>query len=167
MRIPAIRKWPCWIMVVAFAGLSVLSGCGGGGSKPLVMGSVKGKVTLDGKALPAGCKITFIHKEKSFPATGDIGSDGSYTLLFNGKPAVPVGTYDVTIVPPHEEAGPAADPSNPEAYKKMMMGGALAKAPLNQEAVPRKYQVASSSKLTCTVIEGQETVFDLDMKSGG
>ncbi len=147
--------------------LLALVGCG---SKKEVFatGSVKGKVTFNGSALPAGCTIIFKHQEKSFPATGQIGSDGSYTAQFNGKPQIPVGTYDVTIAPPQDTAGPAPDPSNPEAYKAVMMGGeGAARLPVNREVFPAKYQDAAKSLLTCTVVEGQEIVFDVDMKSGG
>ncbi|MHB8863368.1 MAG: hypothetical protein ACYC6N_13245 [Pirellulaceae bacterium] len=109
-----------------------------------------------------------MHQEKFFPATGEIGNDGSYTLLFNGKPAVPEGTYDVSIVPPSDAATAVADPSNPEAYKAMMMGGApLKKGPLNKETIPHKYQDAAQSGLTCTVMEDQEAVFDVELKSAG
>lgn len=169
MWFPAIRigkVGKCLIVATVVACLLVFSGCGSK-SKALATGSVKGKVTLDGKTLPAGCKITFMHKEKSFPATGDIGSDGSYTLLFNGKPAVPVGTYDVTIVPPKSEAGPAPDSSNPEAYKAVMMGGGTVNLPQNRVFFPAKYQNAAQSLLSCTVVEGQEAVFDVDLKNGG
>ncbi|MHB8972287.1 MAG: carboxypeptidase-like regulatory domain-containing protein [Pirellulaceae bacterium] len=164
MRFLAIRGGKC-LIVAAIVVCLAFSGCSK--KEVLATGSVKGKVTLDGKPLPAGCKITFMHQEKSFPATGDLGSDGSYSLAFNGKPAVPVGTYDITVVPPKEEAGPAPDPSNPDAYKAMMMGGAPSKSPRNKTVVPAKYLNAAESGLTCTVVEGQETVFDVDLKSGG
>ena len=43
--------------------------------------------------------------------------------MFNGKPEIPVGTYDVTVAPPQDPAGPPPGPSDPEAYKAVMMGG--------------------------------------------
>jgi len=164
MWFPAIRIGKCLIVLTVCACLA-FSGCSK--KEVLATGSVKGKVTLDGKPLPAGCKITFTHQEKSFPATGDIGGDGSYTLAFNGKPAIPVGTYDVTIVPPKDEAAPVAGPSDPEAYKSMMMGGPAKKLPQIKVIFPVKYRNAAESSLNCTVVEGQEAVYDVDMKSGG
>ncbi|MHB0955220.1 MAG: PAAR domain-containing protein [Pirellulaceae bacterium] len=110
----------------------------------------------------------FLHQEQSFPASGEIGNDGSYTLLFNGKPAVPVGTYDISVIPPPAQTGPVANPSDPEAYKSMMMGGEPKKKSVARtETIPHKYRDAAQSGLTCTVMEGQETVFDVDLKSAG
>ncbi len=141
-----------------------LFGCGG--PQRVATGGVKGKVTYGENPLPAGCKIVFMHQEKSIPATADVGADGSYTLLFNGKPAVPVGTYKVSITPPpSKEAETPPDPSNPEAYKKYMMGGgAKPKATDTKPPFPKKYQSPETSGVTCTVIEGQETTFDVPMK---
>ncbi len=122
-------------------------------------------MTYKGNAPPAGSKILFMHQEKSFPATADIGADGSYTLLFNGKPAIPVGTYKVSVTPPPaKDAGPPPNPSNPEAYKKYMMGEAKAPAADPSTAFPKKYQSGETSGLTCTVVENQETTFDVEMK---
>lgn len=145
MWFPAIRIGKCLIAVILVAGLLVPSGCGGSksGMEQLAKGSVKGKVTLDGSPLPAGCKASFIHRDKSFPATAEIGSDGSYTLLFNGKPAIPIGTWEVAILPPKEDADTAPDPSDPEAYKAVMMNKGPVRKPVIKIVVPAKYLVHS------------------------
>jgi hypothetical protein len=109
----------------------------------------------------------FTHKEKSYPAQGEIGSDGSYTLMFNGKPEIPTGSYEVTIVPPQSSQGPVADPANPESYKTFMQSRPDQQKPVAAAVVPPKYLSATTSGLTCTVLEGQETVFDVKMVSGG
>ncbi len=168
MWVSAIRMMRCLVISTLLIGLTVLPGCGKKNALgPLVMGSVKGTVTLDGKAPPAGTQITFTHKERAFPAVAEIGSDGSYTLTFNQKPQVPVGTYDVAVVP-SPSSGTNVDPSDHEAYKAMMTGGQVgAKTPLNPTTIPAKYRSAATSGLTCTVLEGQETVFDVKMVSGG
>ncbi len=164
----AIRVWMRLIVLAVVPCLLAFAGCGDKGPGSMATGKVKGKVTFNGKTLPSGCKITFTHQEKSFPASGDIGADGSYTVMFNGKPDVPVGTYDVTVAPPPTQQAVTPSPSDPEAYKAVMMGGgAGAKVTANQEVFPAKYQNAQLSQQTCTVLEGQEAVFDLDMKSGG
>jgi hypothetical protein len=168
MWFPAIRVGKCLIAAILVAGLLMASGCTkkSAGLGPLTMGSVKGKVTIDGSTLPAGCTVSFIHKEKSFPAKADIAADGTYTLLFNGRPQIPTGTWEVAVLPPKAESGPAADPSNPEAYKAMMMSKGPISGPATKIIVPAKYLDAAKSGLTCTVIEGQETVFDIPLKSG-
>jgi len=169
MWFPASRVWKCLIAAILVAGLLVPAGCKkkSSGLGPLTMGSVKGKVTLDGGTLPSGCTVSFMHNEKSFPASADIGADGTYTLLFNGKPEIPTGTWDVAVLPPKEETGPVADPSNPEAYKAVMIKTGPMTVPSNKIVVPAKYTNAAKSGLTCTVIEGQETVYDIALKSGG
>lgn len=168
MWFPAIRIGKCLIAAFLVVGLLAPSGCGGSksGMEQLTMGSVKGKVTLDRGTLPSGCKVSFMHTEKSFPAMAEIGSDGSYTLLFNGKPAVPTGTYEVAIVPPPDETGPAPDPSNPEAYKAVMMNKGPTNMPTSKSAIPGRYRDALRSGLKCTVLEGQETVYDIALTSG-
>jgi hypothetical protein len=163
----AIRVGKCLIAALLVASLLVPLGCNKKSGLPqMTMGSVKGKVTIDGGTLPAGCTVSFIHNEKSFPAKADIAADGTYTLLFNGKPQIPTGTWEVAVLPPKAESGPAADPSNPEAYKAMMMSKGPMTGPATKIIVPAKYIDAAKSGLTCTVIEGQETVFDIPMTSG-
>ena len=70
-RLVVLALGPCLFMV---------SGCGD--SKPASgpTGSVSGKVTLNGKPLPAGCSVAFTHQEKSIPARGTIGADGAYSI---------------------------------------------------------------------------------------
>ena len=146
--------------------LPILIGCTGS-SKPLGKPvPVKGKVTYNGKPAPAGCIITFIHSERNFPASAEIAADGSYTLLFNGKPEVPVGTYKVTVTSPAAAtAEAAADPSNPEAYKAMMMKQGISKGSgqANVATIPKKYATPETSGVTFTVVEEPAT-YDVDMK---
>jgi hypothetical protein len=73
----------------------------------------------------------------------------------------------LTIVPPQSSQGPVADPSNPEAYKAFMSSRPDQQKPVATAVVPPKYLSATTSGLTCTVLEGQETVFDVKMVSGG
>jgi len=146
--------------------LPIAIGCPG--PKPLGKPvPVKGKITYQGKPAPAGCVITFIHSERNFPASAEIAADGSYTLLFNGKPEVPVGTYKVSVTPPAAAAAQAAsaDPSNPEAYKAMMMKQGISKGDEQAEVVtiPTKYATPETSGVTFTVVE-EPTSYDLDMK---
>jgi hypothetical protein len=159
-----------WLVVLALGlGLSVVAGCGGGSKSRGPTAPVKGKVTYNGKALPAGCTIMFVHQKEGFPASAPIGADGGYTLMFNGKPAVPLGTYKVAVVPPASAAasGPPPDPSNPEAYKAFMMGGKPKPTAVSKQdgaaAFPKKFQAPETTTLTMTVVEGQGA-YDVDLK---
>jgi hypothetical protein len=144
-------------------GLSMLVGCTDSTRSFGKLVPVKGTVTYNGKPVPAGCAITFIHSERGFPASAPIAADGTYTLLFNGKPEVPVGTYKVSVTSP--AAGVAADPSSPDAYKAMMMKTPISKGggPAKAATIPPKYATPETSGVTFSVVEGQAT-YDLDMK---
>jgi len=141
-----------------------LAGCQGD-SSPFkgAKGTVKGKVTYKGNPVPAGCSIVFMHQQKSLPATGSTGADGSYSLVMGGKPEILAGEYKVSISPPTKST-PAADPSNPEAYKAFMMGKG-AKPAEEKPPFPKKYQIAETSGLTFTVKEGPNPI-DIDLKDG-
>ena len=165
MRCPTGLLVRSGFFVALSIALPILIGCTGCTSskslgKPV---PVKGKVTYNGKPAPAGCIITFFHSERNFPASAQIAADGTYTLLFNGKPEVPVGDYKVSVTsPPAAEA--AADPSNPEVYKAMMMGQGISKGGGQKAAtIPKKYATPETSGLTFTVVE-EPTTYDVDMK---
>ena len=163
MRYFTTSIWKCLVVLALSPCLLALVGCDSSGSAGRT-GAVKGKVTYNAQALPAGCTIVFVHEEKAIPASTAIAADGSYTLLMNGKPEIPVGTYKISVSPPAKDAAAAADPSNPEAYKAVMMGKKA--APGEQKGpFPQKYLSAETSKLTFTVKEGSNT-YDLDMKDG-
>ena len=145
--------------------LPILIGCNGSASKPLDKPvPVKGKVTYNGKLVPAGCIITFFHSENNFPASARIGADGTYTLLFNGKPEVPVGNYKVAVTSSVAEVA-AVNPSNQEAYKAVMMNSGISKGDGQAKVatIPKKYATPEGSGVTFSVIEGQ-TTYDLDLK---
>jgi hypothetical protein len=80
----------------------LLAGCGAGGgliSSPAY--PVKGQVLLsNGKPLTSG-KVIFLPKEeKGMPATGEIGSDGTFALkTADNRDGAPAGVYKVRIEP--------------------------------------------------------------------
>lgn len=152
------------IVVALSLALPILNGCTGSTpplGKPV---PVKGKVTYNGNPAPAGCIITFIHAERNVPASASIAADGTYTLLFNGKPEVPEGIYKVSVTLPAAETA-SVDPSNPEAYKAMMMkpGISTGAGPAKVPTIPKKYASPEGSGVTFTVTEKQ-AAYDLEMK---
>ncbi len=140
---------------------------GAGGAEPsgvMITATADHRIELNGKPVPAGCTVVFIHQEKTVPASGAVGADGSYSAS-----QVLAGANKVSISPPAKaSAAAAADPSNPEAYKAMMMakGTAGAKGGTEEKPpFPAKYQSPETSGLTFTVKEGPNT-FDIDLKDG-
>jgi hypothetical protein len=85
-----------------FAILPVLAlllptGCDSAGS----LQKVSGKVTVDGAPLTTGTVRFVPDKEKgnktTTEPTGQIGADGTYSLMTDGKSGAPAGWYKVTI----------------------------------------------------------------------
>jgi hypothetical protein len=80
-------------------GLLALTGCGGNtrATGPLV--PVKGKVTLGGKPLVGGA-VTFVPAEGAGSGpmpTGDIDSQGLYSLRTGAQEGAPVGKYRAIV----------------------------------------------------------------------
>jgi len=85
------------VAAVLLGCLTLAVGCSSG---PKLV-TVSGKVTAGKVPLTSGA-ITFVpdeskgNKAKVSP-TGQINSDGTYSLMTNGKPGAPVGHYKVTV----------------------------------------------------------------------
>jgi hypothetical protein len=153
--------------LVAFAlgsSLTALAGCGDSSVPAGPTGTVAGKVTCNGKPVPAGCTVMFVHQEKSLPASGLTAADGSYTLLARGQPKVSAGAHKISVSPPVQDAAAGVSSADPEAYKAVMTGKKA--APAEQKGpFPKKYLSADTSGLTFTVKEGSNTC-DLDLNEG-
>lgn len=164
---------PHWIRLSLLAALlTIASGCWSGSARKVVIGKVSGKVTLDGEPVKAGSVLTFIPKS----AGAEIGSalirDGGIYVATSGEfPGIPVGEYRVVVLPPR------MDPKEEEELAKknfqITMNALvtankkeLAKVEYPQDAiVPKKYWTESTSELTCTVAEGENTAdFELSSK---
>lgn len=131
-------------MTVALASLTLaLAGCGGGTSRTA---PVKGKVTYKNKPVPNGT-ITFIPVGYGTSATGELGSDGSYTLTTfkSGDGAIP-GKHKVIIVAMQDMSARLPEERNP----------------LPPPIVPSKYTSIATTDLEVEVKEGDNTHnFDL------
>jgi hypothetical protein len=95
---------------------------------------VKGKVTVNGKALTAGSVVYWPDEGKGnkseFTPNGQIGADGSYELNTKGKPGAPPGAYKVTV-----NAQTVVDSTKPETAKPLVsdLYTTKAKTPLLKE----------------------------------
>lgn len=101
-----------------------LTGCGNNaGLQP-----VKGKVAYkDGKPVEGG-SITFNNSQKQISASGDIATDGTFTLSFGTNKGAPAGTYSVTVTGNSEYGQPATvaniygDPSRTPLKQEIVDG---------------------------------------------
>lgn len=142
------------ISALIFAILS-FAGCTGGSRLPDGdTGTVKGKVTSNGKPVPDGTSIVFLHKDKGLTASSAIATDGTYSLRMRRGDAILVGDYQIGVTPPTTEMTAA------EADAAI-----TGEAPAAKEwpEIPKKYQNPETSEVTFTVKAGENT-FDLDMK---
>jgi hypothetical protein len=123
--------------------LPLAGGCGQSDSVgKLNLNPVKGTVLqADGKPLSTG-RVAFVLPEKGFEFSGDIQSDGSYTLGTPETPGAVEGTYKVRIDPESSKSSPAK-------------GRQPKKANL---PFAEKYADETTSGLTATVKPGDNTI---------
>jgi len=132
------------IAALTLSGLS-LTGCGRQGD---VLGKIHGKVTFQGKALCEG-QIKFKNPQKGIYMTANLGPDGSYAVEMAQGSGLPLGTYLVSIGPPHYLIPPGRGVDPPPTPKTF-------------PNIPKKYRRGETSGLTVTVKEGDNR-FDVDL----
>ncbi len=140
--------------LVLCAGISLLQGCGKGGLEGPT-GTVSGTVTIGGKPL-SDASITFFGESNGDTATAVLGSDGAYSLKYEGGFSVPAGDYRVAVIagpPPGEKAPDPAD------LMKTMKPQGLGKSP-----IPPKYRDPKTSALVAVVKEGSNPNISFDLK---
>jgi hypothetical protein len=150
-----------WINLAALltllSTLTVFPGCGGSNLPPGETGTVRGKVTYNGKPVPAGCAVIFMRDEDGLMGTGVVDANGEYLLRMRDGLKIVVGVYRVAVTPPN----PAANLDQDE----IMRLGEQGKLPDTStiKEVPTKYRSPEESNLICDVQPGANT-FDIDMK---
>lgn len=148
------------VISFSFFGALVLvaAGCGKSGEK---LHPVKGKVTLKNEPLKAGMVTYFPDAAKGNKSTtnpsGQIQSDGSYTLSTGERSGAPAGWYKVvvTTTTPGMGGGTMPDPNNPTL------------TPLNPAGqgpqINSKYSSSSSTDLTKEVPNASAGAYDLQV----
>lgn len=140
-------NWHYWVCCIGF--FLSLAGCGGGNG--LETAPVVGKVLINGQPLAFG-SISFRPKAGS-PATGQIQSDGSFTLTTykSGDGAI-IGPHDVLVIATESDAG-SVSPSQPG--EEVVMG---------KSTIPQKYTSFSTSGLTAEVVADKKNEFTFELK---
>jgi hypothetical protein len=146
----------CFILLLAFT-----AGCFH--KNPSAPGSISGKVTYGGKAVPAG-NIAFHHPDKgTYRSTLD--SDGTYSIT-----DVPTGEMVVTVetesVNPSKKKATYGGDKSSKMYQERLAaekGTAAARTPPQTYLkIPAKYANTKTSPLTMTVVAGRQVkAFDL------
>lgn len=123
------------------------------------MGSITGKLTMDGAVQPAGTKVLFMHPSSGHAGFGLTDDSGNYRIEWRKEgrtfDGLPVGHYQGMIVP--------ADSVDVEELSadEMLDGGAPSAKATN--TIPAKYMRAATSGLEFDIAEG-ENVIDIDLK---
>jgi hypothetical protein len=125
-------------------------------------GTVSGKVTHNGKAVPAGCLVSFV-SEKGVAALGTVDANGRYQLMFAGKPDVPALQYNISLTFP----GVAGPEMTDEDERKFMAADPATIAKFSQKAqrapIPKKYADEFQSGLSFQIKAGAN-IFDIDLQ---
>jgi hypothetical protein len=158
------------LSTIAILIVSGLAGCGDseeGGNVKLV--KVTGTITDNGKPLE-GVLVSFVPAagNPSFvPATGESGSDGSYTLYSKNRTGVAPGKYKVTVAP--AKSAPEAtsegdilknDPSKLEFEKKA--ASTNRRGPAKKAAPPAPTD--GRSEFEAEVKDGDGQILNFDTK---
>jgi hypothetical protein len=118
-----------------------------------LLGTVHGRVTLQGKPVAAGT-ITFDNSAEGVALSASIGPDGSYRMKSYEGDGLPVGKYRVTILPQpfvvHHRT--PFDPPPPAPA-----------TPTELADIPQKYRDADTTSLTAAVAPGENGPFDFNL----
>lgn len=146
-----------WFAVAASLTCLILIGCGGED-----VGSVTGKVTMDGQPLPNAI-VTFVPEGGGRTGTGKTDANGEYKLVFAGGEGATIGKNKVAVTTAPEAVEVAAMSSDSPEYAQQAMGNAsdynTAKV---TEPIPAKYN--KNTELTFEVTSGSN-VYDIELKS--
>ena len=141
----------------AVAVMLSMMGCGGGAVEDKFKGergTVSGKFTYKGAAVPAGCTVVFQSKEGGYSAGGTTNAQGEYTLKYEGGAKLPGVLYLVSISPP-----PVAPP---KVDATSMKDGKPPELP--PPALPAKYGAPTTSGLEFTVKGGENKAANFELK---
>jgi len=153
-------------VTVAFACLSVLSGCN---SAPADLASASGVVTLDGKPV-ADARVMF-YPIKGGPrnSNGTTNEKGEFKVsTFGVHDGALTGRHAVTVTKIDPTSQPKVDPKEGymgKGYDAMMSPEAMKKNSKPKQSLPTKYSTIESSGIEVEVVKGQSNNFPLNLES--
>ena len=139
-------------IVLLFAAVSFVSGCGGTDFGE--MGSVKGKVTFKGEKIAPETKVIFMQMDKGYAGFGFTDADGNYSIEWHREgtkfDGLPVGNYKVLVQPPG-----AIDVEELSADE--ILDGADKKIAEQKPVFDPKYTQTATSGIEFTIAAGENT----------
>jgi hypothetical protein len=138
-----------------------LSGCGGNGLPDGPTGTVSGRVTYQGQPCPADAIVMFVHTTSGIDARGVTDGNGEFQLKMRGGRTVLAGDYEVSIIPPPEDAATSAAVEGGQPLTDKQKEFLSRK----WKEIPTRYRLPTTSGEKFTVKPG-ENEYALDMKDG-
>lgn len=147
-----------WLTIAVSPACLMLLGCGGED-----LGSVTGKVTMDGQPLPNAI-VTFVPEGGGRTGIGKTDANGEYTLVFAGGEGATIGKNKVAVTTAPEATEVTAMRSDSPEYAAQASGGTMSdySKPAVIEKIPAKYN--KNTELTFEVTSGSN-VYDIELKS--
>lgn len=153
------------VLCIAVVGCLVCWAVAGCGPKGPELGTVTGKVTLDGKPVANGL-VTFTPQAKGGASVGKTDANGQYELLCLDRKGALIGQHKVTVTTLQEAAAVTGMRSDSPEYMKQA-ASATSQSAYNTakvvEPIPARYN--TKTELVKEVKSGSN-VIDLELKSG-
>ena len=143
---------PLWPALVAAALAIAAGGCGSG--KP-ALGTVRGRVTTEGKAVPYGT-VLFENLQEGVGQTAPVREDGTYEVKSHEGAGLPPGRYRVAVTP----SAMIEDPDDMPLDGRLRGGLPGERNPVK---ILEKYYKTSTSGVMLEVREGENPPFDLEV----
>jgi hypothetical protein len=131
-------------LLLAAGATLALCDCGGDSGLPGPTGTVSGNASYQGKPIPAGSTIVFVHKQSGIIGTGVTDANGDFEVQMRDASNVLVGEYAVNVRPPGEPG-------------ENIMVLTRENVPPAWREIPERYWTANASTETFTVHEGENT----------
>lgn len=130
-----------------FLYLTICFGCG---QRATPRGTIRGKVTLDGRPISSAV-IVFENLSQGISQSANLAADGTYEMRTHEGAGIVVGEYHVAIRPGTIGTGEVPLVANPKA------------SPIAPSDIPDRYQHPATSQLTVTVVEGNNVDADFEL----
>jgi hypothetical protein len=147
------RRFPLSISGALVLALLMTFACGCEAQRRRPIGTVSGKVSLQGEPLGADGCVIFCDAAGNTSLMANLAEDGSFTIRSHDEPGLPVGEYRVAISPQLVSPG---DPMLVERPDRRVRP---------KSRIPKRYWEFSTSGLTVLVNEGRNPPLHFELHS--
>lgn len=149
---------PVALWICAAASVAAFNGCSATGL-PGDSGTVSGRITYQGGAVPAGTIVSFIHIERGLVGSAACDEEGKFALQMREAPNILVGEYQVSVTPPPE----SFEIADALSHHRPLTPAQKAELMKEWKEIPEPYRLPETSGQKFTVQTGHNE-YQLDMK---